>query len=90
MTTVEDLTPAALTPESLARVHALWSWTYRMDVCQLQAAMAKLSTRELRDVRLAASMLDSYVTVELLKRVVLSDEPVDEAESLRLYDEGES
>lgn len=70
MTTVEDLTPAALTPESLARVHALWSWTYRMDVCQLQAAMAKLSTRELRDVRLAADMLGSYVTTELLKRVV--------------------
>ncbi len=69
MTTVEDLTPAALTPESLARVHALWSWTYRMDVCQLQAAMAKLSVPELRDVRLAASMLDSYVTVELLKRI---------------------
>lgn len=72
-TTVDDLTPAVLTPESLARVHALWSWTYRMDVCQLQAAMAKLSVSELRDVRLAASMLDSYVTVELLKRIYPAD-----------------
>ena len=69
-TTVEDLTPAALTPESLARVHALWSWTYRMDVCQLQAAMRKLTVRELRDVRLATDMLDSYVTTELLRRLV--------------------
>lgn len=69
-TTVEDLTPAALTPESLARVHALWSWTYRVEVVQVQAALQKLTLRELRDVRLAADMLGSYVTTELLKRVV--------------------
>lgn len=68
MTAIEDLTPAALTPESLARVHALWSWTYRVDVVQLQAAMAHLSVAELRDVRLATDMLASYVRVELLKR----------------------
>lgn len=69
-TIVEDLTPAALTPESLARVHALWSWTYRVEVAQVQAALTKLTLRELKDVRLAADMLHSYVTVELLKRVV--------------------
>jgi hypothetical protein len=70
MTTVEDLTPAALTPESLARVHELWSWTYRMEVIHVQAALAKLTTRELKDCRLAADMVKSYVTTELLKRVV--------------------
>ncbi len=70
MTTVEDLTPAALTPESLARVHALWSWTYRVDAVQVQAALRGLTLRELRDVRLATDMLHSYVTTELLKRVV--------------------
>jgi len=67
--TAADLTPAAMTPESLARVHTLWSWTYRMDVIQLQAAMASLSVAELRDVRLAAEMLRSYVLVELLGRL---------------------
>jgi len=67
--TAADLTPAAMTPESLARVHTLWSWTYRMDVIQLQAAMADLSVRELKDVRLAAEMLQSYVMVELLARL---------------------
>lgn len=82
MTTVEDLTPAALTPESLARVHALWSWTYRVEVAQVQAALAKLTTRELRDVRLAADMLDSYVVVELLSRLTPGPTAAQVAEAL--------
>ena len=81
-TTVEDLTPAAMTPESLARVHALWSWTYRMDVCQLQAAMRKLTVRELKDVRLATDMLRSYTNVELLSRLVPGPTAAQVAEAL--------
>ncbi len=88
MTTVEDLTPAALTPESLARVHALWSWTYRVEVVQVQAALRGLSTRELRDVRLAADMLGSYVVVELLKRVDNDEPRIDRKELAILCERG--
>lgn len=65
------MTTPTTTCDELANVHAAFSWTYRLDDAQRDAAFARLSVEEIRKVRFTADLLRSWATVELMKRIVV-------------------
>lgn len=56
-------------PQELANVHAVFSWTYRLDDANRDAAFARLTIEEIRKVKFTANLLESWATVELMKRI---------------------
>lgn len=66
--TPADLRPAPLTPDSMARTAALWSWCYRAEPGQSLYAVAKLTNAELAECLHAADRLAGWVHLQQMVR----------------------